>query len=166
MLAAPAPKNATSAAPVAATEATTAAAKPKLVPFGKGRGPEAIPVPVVGGVDAKIVFDTLFAALTSAGIASLEDVVTAFDATPKNLFPGNKHGRAAYALGGVLKNILKIHTSLNTEKAASGERKARVKQSDKFAAILKQIQGVMGGADALKNLIGADALKALGLKLD
>jgi len=178
MIAPPPPKAAVSTAPVApaptnvsATAAPTEnvaapAAETKtrkvIAKFGKAKGEGAVTIPNINGIDAKKLFEAFKATCAACGVTDLAEAVKAFDATPKSAFPGNKEGRAAYAVGGVLKNILKVDDSLHKERA-TGEKKARVKQTDLFKDALKRLMGKFGSMDEMYAMLGDDVVKKLKL---
>lgn len=147
------------AAPVAAPAATTEATKPARVvaKFGPARGDGALETPVVNGVKAADVYVALKNALASVGITDLHAHVEAYAALPKSMFPGNKSGRTAFALGNILSNIEKA----TTEKV-KGPKKPRVKQADKINALMSALRQKMGDA-AFDAAVGADFLKGLGI---
>ena len=154
----PAPAETAPAAAPATTE--TASAKP-TAGFGPGRGENQIPVPTVGNVDFKATIDALHQTLVGMGVDPVA-TAEAFKAVPKNMIPGNKDGRAFYALGTLINGIAKVYASLHKTRAPK-ERKPRVKQSEVFARDLKKLVAALGGDEAkIREILGDDAAKYLG----
>ncbi len=152
---------ATPPAPVASASAPVAE-KRKVEPkkFGAGRGDTVIPVPTINGLDLLAFLAGCVAAIPGDKAA----LIAAIDATPTTSFPGNKQGRTAYKVGMVVKNILRLTENLQKVRVA-GEKKPRIKSSERF---LQQIKfAIKAGADKnmLKELMGDD-LKKAGLDLD
>ena len=153
--------SATVSAPVVAAPVASAAVavpgKRLVAKFGAARGDGAVAVPVINGVNAAVVFAAFQAALMNAGVTDLHQTVEAFRGTPKSLFPGNKEGRSAFALGNILLNIEKA-TSTKTK----GPKKPRVKQADKIKALFAALKNKLGAAN-VDAALDPEFLKGLGL---
>ena len=146
------------AAPVAsAAVAVTGKATRQVAKFGAARGDSAVAVPVINGVNAAVVFAAFQAALMNAGVTDLHQTVEAFRGTPKSLFPGNKEGRSAFALGNILLNIEKA-----TSTKVKGPKKPRVKQADKIKALFAALKSKLGAAN-VDAALDPEFLKGLGL---
>ena len=114
--------------------------------FGPGRGENAIPVPMIAGIDVHALGMKFFDVL-KAEVADLDVFIDAIDETPKSKFPGNKAGKAAY-------DACRIAVLLEKH-YVERERKAREGKVAKLEGILK----------ALAGLVDTDKAKAAGIDL-
>lgn len=163
VVSAPIAQVAVAAAPVVATPAV--ATKVAAVGFGLGKGEGAIAVPTVGGQDPVALMNEIVAFISSKGV-DIAALVEAFGATPKSSFPGNKYGRAAYALGNVIASLSKNHAALSrTRVARASNGKPRVSKTEKFKSGIEALAAKFGGMDAIKAALGPDLIKSLKLEL-
>lgn len=143
----------------AAPESTAKKSAEKFGPGGRG-DIAAIPVPTVNGVDLGTLNDVLYNALLAipaiGNADNLSALVSAIDGVPKSQFPGNKHGRAAWNLGNVVKTVLKIKTGASkSRRSADGTPKVRKTAKAKLQNALGQLASKLG-KDKLAELLGAD----------